>query len=133
MVRNVNNAGIVVDWEGINGFIPSSQVGKNAKDKDDLTGKSITVKITEIDKSRKKIAFSEKTIFLRLLSISVILTVMLLPVKSSLSLAFFPTCEEGINPLIPSQSTTIPALFTFLTITLIGVLSFLNLSAFSHK
>ncbi len=62
MVRNVNNAGIVVDWEGINGFIPSSQVGKKAKDKDDLTGNSITVKITEIDKSRKKIVFSEKAV-----------------------------------------------------------------------
>jgi ribosomal protein S1 len=61
-IKNSNQSGISVDFEGINGFIPSSQIGKALlKNIDNING-SIRVKIIEIDKGKKKVVFSEKAV-----------------------------------------------------------------------
>ncbi len=60
-VRNSNQSGILVDFEGISGFIPTSQIGKALLERiNDITNDTIKVKVIEVDKSKKKIVFSEK-------------------------------------------------------------------------
>lgn len=62
VVKNTNPSGISVDYEGINGFIPTSQIGKETLKKiDDLTG-VLKAKVIEVDKSRKKVLLSEKEV-----------------------------------------------------------------------
>lgn len=61
-VKNSNNSGISVEYEGINGFIPTSQIGKETLKKfDKLTG-TLAVKVIEVDKGRRKITFSEREV-----------------------------------------------------------------------
>ncbi len=57
----VNKGGLIVVLDGIRGFIPSSQFGKEfvgniAK----LKGKKIEVKVIEVDKEKNRLIFSEK-------------------------------------------------------------------------
>lgn len=61
-VRNTNQSGVAVEYEGVSGFIPSSQIGKVLLKKIEGLEGTIKVKIVEIDKARKKIVFSEKAV-----------------------------------------------------------------------
>lgn len=61
-VKNANQSGISIDYEGISGFIPSSQLSRNVLENiDNITG-SLKVKVIEVDKSRKKVVFSERAV-----------------------------------------------------------------------
>lgn len=61
-IKNSNQSGISVEYEGISGFIPSSQVGKITLKEIDNLGGSLRVKIVEIDKNKKRVVFSEKAV-----------------------------------------------------------------------
>lgn len=62
-VKGVNPSGITVDVEGILGFIPNSQLGKEvAKNIQGLIGKYIKVVPLEVDKSFNKVVLSEKEV-----------------------------------------------------------------------
>ncbi len=62
-VKNSNQSGILVDFEGISGFIPTSQIGKVMQQNlGNITGNTIKVKVIEVDKSKRKIVFSEKAV-----------------------------------------------------------------------
>ncbi len=61
-IKSANSSGLSIEYEGISGFIPSSQIGKALiKDLESLTGK-VRVKVIEVDKRRKKAVFSEKAV-----------------------------------------------------------------------
>ena len=63
LVKTSSASGILVEHEGLSGFIPTSQIGKAALARlDDLSGKRIKVKVIEIDKKRKRVVFSEKAV-----------------------------------------------------------------------
>ena len=62
-VRGVNPSGIVVDVDGLNGFIPTSQLGREvAKNPQALIGDKIEVKVVDFDENREKIILSEKEV-----------------------------------------------------------------------
>jgi len=62
-VKGVNPSGITVDVEGILGFIPNSQLGKEvAKNIQGMIGKYIKVIPLEVDKSFNKVVLSEKEV-----------------------------------------------------------------------
>src|SRR5258708_4610715 len=62
-VKNSNQSGILVDFEGISGFIPTSQIGKVMQQNlGNLVNNSIKVKVIEVDKGKRKIVFSEKAV-----------------------------------------------------------------------
>jgi small subunit ribosomal protein S1 len=61
--RAVNPSGVMVEIEGLNGFIPTSQLGKGAlQDLEGLIGRSFKAKILEINKENNKILLSEKEV-----------------------------------------------------------------------
>jgi len=61
-IKSSNNSGISVEYEGIFGFIPTSQIGKTTlKNISKLIG-TLKVKVIEVDKARKKVVFSEKEV-----------------------------------------------------------------------
>ena len=61
--RGVNASGVVVEVMGVEGFIPTSQMGKVAlEDVQNLVGKYFKAVVLEIDKSSKKVVLSEKEI-----------------------------------------------------------------------
>ncbi len=61
--KGVQAAGFVVDALGIEGFIPMSQMGKDAtQNAQDLVGKYFKAKVIEVDKKNNKIVLSEKEI-----------------------------------------------------------------------
>lgn len=58
-----NRGGMVVVYEGIRGFIPTSQFGRQVSGKlDSLKGKNIKVKILEVDKEKNRLIFSERLV-----------------------------------------------------------------------
>ncbi len=60
-VKNASNAGLVVDYAGVSGFIPMSQLGRAvAGNVDAFVGRQIKVKIADIDRDKRKVVFSEK-------------------------------------------------------------------------
>ena len=62
-VKGVNPSGITVDAEGVLGFIPNSQLGKEAaKNSQGLIGKYIKAVPLEVDKSFNKVVLSEKEV-----------------------------------------------------------------------
>ena len=62
-VKGVNPSGITVDAEGILGFIPNSQLGKEVfKNTQGLIGKYIKAVPLEVDKSFNKVVLSEKEV-----------------------------------------------------------------------
>lgn len=61
-IKNSNPSGVSVEYEGINGFIPTSQMGKATQKNIDSIKDSIRVKVIEIDKSKRKVVFSEKAV-----------------------------------------------------------------------
>jgi ribosomal protein S1 len=57
----VNKGGLIVTVEGIRGFIPSSQFGKeNAGNMAKLKNKKISAKVIEVDREKNRLIFSEK-------------------------------------------------------------------------
>ncbi len=62
-VRSVNPSGIIVDVEGITGFIPTSQLGKEiAKKPGELINKKFEAKVIDFDKNINKVVMSEKEV-----------------------------------------------------------------------
>lgn len=57
----LNRGGMIVKWQGLRGFVPSSQFGANvAGNLQDLINKTITVKPIEVDREKNRLIFSEK-------------------------------------------------------------------------
>ncbi len=57
----VNKGGLIVETDGIRGFIPSSQFSAQHLGKiNDLVGKMITAKVIEVDKKSNRLVLSEK-------------------------------------------------------------------------
>lgn len=61
--KGVNPAGFVVDVLGIEGFIPTSQMGKDAvSNAQEMVGKYFKAKVMEVSKVNKKVVLSEKEV-----------------------------------------------------------------------
>ena len=61
--KNVNPAGISVELEGVLGFIPTSQLGKEASSNpNSLLGKYFKAKIIEVDRQKNKLVLSEREV-----------------------------------------------------------------------
>lgn len=57
----VNRGGLIVQTDGIRGFVPSSQFGTDYLGKmDKLVGKKFKVKVIEVDKEKNRLIFSER-------------------------------------------------------------------------
>ncbi len=57
----LNRGGMIVRWQGLRGFIPSSQFGATyAGNLQGLVGKDISVKPIEVDREKNRLIFSEK-------------------------------------------------------------------------
>jgi small subunit ribosomal protein S1 len=58
----VNKGGLIVEIDGIRGFLPSSQVAlSQAANLEELIGKDIQVTVIEVDPSQNRLIFSQKT------------------------------------------------------------------------
>jgi small subunit ribosomal protein S1 len=63
MGKESTGAGLLVEAEGLSGFIPVSQFSKNLLGKmNELVGKKIKVKVLEIDSTQNRLIFSEKAV-----------------------------------------------------------------------
>ena len=61
--KGVNPSGVTVDVEGLTGFIPGSQLGKEAsKNSPGLVGKYFKARVLEVDRLANKIVLSEKEV-----------------------------------------------------------------------
>lgn len=61
--KGVNPSGVTVEVEGVLGFIPGSQLGKEAaKDAGNLVGKYFKAIVLEVDKMTNKVVLSEKSV-----------------------------------------------------------------------
>lgn len=61
--KHASDAGVTVEVDSVNGFIPMSQIGrKAAKNPEGFVGKVFAVKVIEVDKRRARIVFSEKAV-----------------------------------------------------------------------
>lgn len=61
--KGVNPSGVTVDVEGLTGFIPGSQLGKEAsKNPQGLVGKYFKAKVLEVDELTNKVVLSEKEV-----------------------------------------------------------------------
>ena len=61
--KSANPSGIVVEIDGITGYVPRSQVSKEVlKNIQSLVGKRFKVKIIDIDQDAKRVIFSEKEV-----------------------------------------------------------------------
>ena len=61
--KGVGSAGFVVDVMGIEGFIPTSQIGKEVSAQgQSLVGKYFKAKVIEVDKANNKVVLSEKEV-----------------------------------------------------------------------
>lgn len=59
----VNRGGMIVKWNGLRGFVPSSQFGgEHAGNFRDLYGKTFKVKPIEVDREKNRLIFSEKLV-----------------------------------------------------------------------
>lgn len=77
-VSEANNGGVIVSIDGVNGFVPTSQLDPNkvyktegdtavdgsaaglSKKLSDLIGSKLTVKVMEVDRDKNKVIFSER-------------------------------------------------------------------------
>lgn len=58
-----NKGGLIVEFEGIRGFVPGSQLaGEHQIDISKVVGKMISVKVIEVDEKQNRLIFSEKAI-----------------------------------------------------------------------
>jgi ribosomal protein S1 len=61
--KGVSTPGFVVDVEGVEGFIPMSQLGKDASENaQSLVGKYFKARVMEVDKVNNKLVLSEKEV-----------------------------------------------------------------------
>lgn len=61
--KGVNPSGVMIEVMGLNGFIPTSQLGKEVlKNTSNLVGKNFKVKIIELNRVANKIILSEKAV-----------------------------------------------------------------------
>ena len=61
--KGVSSSGVMVDVEGLDGFIPASQLGHEvAKNPQNLVGRYFKAKVLEIDRSNNKLVLSEKEV-----------------------------------------------------------------------
>lgn len=59
----VNPSGVLAEVEGITGFVPRSQLGKDISKKlDQIEGKSFKVAVIEVDRNENRLVFSERAI-----------------------------------------------------------------------
>lgn len=57
----LNRGGMIVRWQGLRGFVPSSQFGASYQGNlQGLVGKTISVKPIEVDREKNRLIFSEK-------------------------------------------------------------------------
>lgn len=64
-VVEINKGGLIIDIDGIRGFLPNSQVGfelliKSGKGLEELIGQSLTVTVIEIDEANNRLIFSQR-------------------------------------------------------------------------
>lgn len=64
-VIEVNKGGLIIEIDGVRGFLPNSQVGfellaKSGKGLEDLIGQSLTVAVIEIDEAQNRLIFSQR-------------------------------------------------------------------------
>lgn len=61
--KGVGTSGFLVNYEGLEGFIPMSQIGKAvSSDLENMVGKYFKAKIIEVDRTQNKIVLSEKEV-----------------------------------------------------------------------
>ena len=60
VAQEVNRGGIICDWLGLRGFLPASQLSQPPADMNALIGKTLKVKVIEIDKTTNRLIFSQK-------------------------------------------------------------------------
>ena len=61
--KEVNKGGLVVETEGIYGFIPASQLSKEVMGHpESLVAKSVAVKVIEVDREQNRLVLSEKAV-----------------------------------------------------------------------
>jgi len=59
----VNKGGIIVRIQGVRGFVPSSQFGRQYLGRmDELQNKEFSVKVIEVDRKKNRLIFSEKAV-----------------------------------------------------------------------
>ena len=56
----VNRGGVICDYFGLRGFLPASQLTKIPSQLSDLIGKSLTVRVIEVDRQGNRLIFSQK-------------------------------------------------------------------------
>lgn len=62
-VLEINKGGLIVEVEGVRGFLPNSQVGFELISKntmDNLVGQELTVTVIEVDRSNNKLIFTQR-------------------------------------------------------------------------
>ncbi len=59
-VTEVNKGGLIIEVDGIRGFLPSSQLSLNQKLDSDLTGQSLQLVVIEVDRANNRLIFSQK-------------------------------------------------------------------------
>lgn len=64
-VTEINKGGLIVEVDGVRGFLPNSQVGfellsKAGKGMEDLVGQTINITVSEIDQDNNKLIFSQR-------------------------------------------------------------------------
>lgn len=58
-----NKGGLIVDFEGLRGFVPSSQLAPERVGKEkNLVNAVLTVKVIEVDRTKNRLVFSEKKV-----------------------------------------------------------------------
>lgn len=63
LAKNITQSGIMVDANGVSGFIPFSQMSKELQaDKDQVAGKYFKVKVIEVDRQKNKLVLSEREV-----------------------------------------------------------------------
>ncbi|KKQ44213.1 MAG: 30S ribosomal protein S1 [Candidatus Woesebacteria bacterium GW2011_GWA1_37_8] len=61
--KNVTNSGIMVEVKGLSGFIPNSQLGKDAlENAENLIGKKFQAVVIDVDREDNKVILSEKEV-----------------------------------------------------------------------
>jgi small subunit ribosomal protein S1 len=62
-VREVTKGGLLVDVDGVYGFIPSSQVGRDLElDLTQAVGKTMGARVIEVDRAQNRLVLSEKAV-----------------------------------------------------------------------
>src|SRR3972149_6903818 len=63
MVKEPVRGGVLVDYSGLRGYIPQSQLDSaSVKQIDKLTGRKMTVKVMEVDRDTNRLVFSQRAV-----------------------------------------------------------------------